>query len=84
MNTWLVARHPVAVHKMEPILGQDSSLKSKGEKLFLLKGRIMAGQADLTGNKHNLTDFKWLTKEELMKTLPADYAHNVRGMVAER
>ncbi len=42
MNTWVVARHPVALYKEKPVLGEDSSLKQKGEKVFLLKGRIMA------------------------------------------
>jgi large subunit ribosomal protein L46 len=44
----------------------------------------MAGQADLAGNKHGLTDFKWLTREELEEALPEKYYHSVRGMMELR
>ncbi|KAL2016546.1 hypothetical protein VTK56DRAFT_3403 [Thermocarpiscus australiensis] len=85
MNTWIVGRVPVAHHVVKPVLGEDgTSLLRRGEKIFFLKGRIMAGQADLTGNRHGLTDFKWLTQEELKETLEADYYHSVRGMMHDR
>ncbi|KAL2156370.1 hypothetical protein VTH82DRAFT_1115 [Thermothelomyces myriococcoides] len=81
MNTWIVGRVPVAHHVVKPVLGEDgTSVVKRGEKIFFLKGRIMAGQADLTGNKHGLTDFKWLTKEELQGVLAEDYYHSIRGM----
>ncbi|KAL2164227.1 hypothetical protein VTH06DRAFT_3443 [Thermothelomyces fergusii] len=81
MNTWIVGRVPVAHHVVKPVLAEDgASVVQRGEKIFFLKGRIMAGQADLTGNKHGLTDFKWLTKEELQDVLPADYYDSIRGM----
>ena len=85
MNTWIVGRVPVAHVVVAPTLGEDgTTVKEKGEKIFFLKGRIMTGQADLTSNKLGLTDFKWLTKEELKKVLPVDYFRSVRGMMAER
>ncbi|KAH6849975.1 39S mitochondrial ribosomal protein L46-domain-containing protein [Chaetomium sp. MPI-CAGE-AT-0009] len=85
MNTWIVGRVPVAHHVVKPVLGDDgTSVVSRGEKVFFLKGRIMTGQADLTGNKHGLTDFRWLTREELEKVLPADYYHSVRNMMELR
>ena len=41
-------------------------------------------QADLAGNKHGLTDFQWLTHEELKGVLPEDYYRSVRGMMELR
>ncbi|KAK4106259.1 hypothetical protein N658DRAFT_563159 [Parathielavia hyrcaniae] len=87
MNTWIVGRVPVAHHVVKPVLGgggDASSVLQPGEKTFFLKGRIMAGQADLAGNKHGLTDFKWLTDEELQEVLSEDYYHSVRGMMELR
>lgn len=55
-----------------------------GEKIFFLKGRIMAGQVDLTGNKYGYTDFKWVNKDELRQTLPYEYWRSVRNMVELR
>ncbi|KAK3937637.1 39S mitochondrial ribosomal protein L46-domain-containing protein [Diplogelasinospora grovesii] len=88
MNTWIVGRVPVAHYIQSPppttttTTTQDSSSSSsgRGEKVFFLKGRIMAGQADLAGNKHGYTDFKWLTKDELKDTLEEDYYRSVRNM----
>lgn len=72
MNTWIVGRVPVA------------HIADKDKKTFFLKGRIMAGQANIKGNPLGYTDFKWLTREELEKTLPADYFAKVRNMMADR
>lgn len=81
MNTWIVGRHPVAYEHREPTnrdptpeeLEKDPKcvrvLKRYGEKVFYLKGRIMAGQADLADNEYGVTDFKWLTKDELKAEL---------------
>ncbi|KAJ4304194.1 hypothetical protein N0V88_001806 [Collariella sp. IMI 366227] len=85
MNTWIVGRVPVAHHVVKPVLGEDgTSVVSRGEKVFFLKGRIMAGQADLAGNKHGLTDFQWLTQEELKQVLTFEYYHSVRNMMELR
>ncbi|KAI1769249.1 39S mitochondrial ribosomal protein L46-domain-containing protein [Hypoxylon sp. FL1150] len=84
MNTWIVGRVPVAHLVTQPEFNEDTSLKQRGEKVFFLKGRIMAGQADLKGNKLGLQDFNWLTKEELKEKLSEDYFHSVRNMMADR
>lgn len=80
MNTWIVGRHPVAYQHWEPTYQDDEtaeggrSLKRRGGNVFFLKGRIMAGQADLTDNGFDFVDFKWLTKDELKEQLqPALY-----------
>ncbi|OLN83679.1 54S ribosomal protein L17, mitochondrial [Colletotrichum chlorophyti] len=84
MNTWMVGRAPVAAHVQKPLTKEDQTVVSKGQKTFFLKGRIMAGQADLSANKHEYKEFKWLTKEELAEVLEPGYYHSVRNMMADR
>lgn len=85
MNTWIIGRHPVAHEHREPIYTDDRDnegarqLKHRGAEVFYLKGRIMAGQADLTNNEFGVTDFKWLTKEELMEQLKPTLYWKVEG-----
>ncbi|KAH6636289.1 39S mitochondrial ribosomal protein L46-domain-containing protein [Chaetomium tenue] len=83
MNTWVVGRVPVAHHVVKPVVDEagGTTVVDRGTKTFFLKGRIMTGQADLAGNKHGLTDFKWLTREELQEVLPEEYYRSVRGMM---
>lgn len=85
MNTWMVGRVPVGHVVNKPVYKEDgTSLQKKGDKIFLLKGRIMAGQADLKDNKMGLVDFKWLTKEELETELDPHYYHSVRNAMVGR
>ncbi|KAK4137131.1 hypothetical protein BT67DRAFT_438390 [Trichocladium antarcticum] len=85
MNTWFVGRVPVAHHMIKPVVAEDgASVVQRGEKIFFIKGRILAGQADLAGNKHGFTDFQWLTQEELEAVLPEKYFRSVRGMMDPR
>jgi large subunit ribosomal protein L46 len=84
MNTWIVGRVPVAHYVTKPVFKDESVLEKKGEKTFFLKGRIMHGQVDLSANTRGLTDFKWLTREELQGVLPKEYFHSVRLMMADR
>jgi large subunit ribosomal protein L46 len=44
----------------------------------------MAGQADLKANLFGLTDFKWLTKEEVKKHVAAGYFSDVEKMMGDR
>jgi large subunit ribosomal protein L46 len=81
MNTWLVGNVPVAHHVVKPAAG---AAPETGEKVFFIKGRIMAGQANLAGNKAGLTDFQWLTREELEAVLAPEYYRSVRGMMELR
>lgn len=83
MNTWVVGRVPVAHVVTEPVV-KDGTVEKKGQKTFFLKGRIMAGQADLKDNRFGYTDFKWLTREELEKELSPEYFRGVRNMMADR
>ncbi len=84
MNTWMVGRVPVAHLVTQPVLKEDATVEKKGEKIFFMKSRIMAGQANLKDNTMGLTDFKWLTEEELEKELAPDYFDSVKNMMGER
>ncbi|KAF7554258.1 hypothetical protein G7046_g6860 [Stylonectria norvegica] len=83
MNTWIVGRVPVAHIVREPKM-KNGTVEQKGLKTFFLKGRIMAGQADLKDNALGYTDFKWLTREELKTELHPAYYHAARNMLADR
>lgn len=74
MNTWMVGRVPVAHEHREPVYtggenGTERRIKAYGRDIFYLRARIMAGQVDLADNKWGVTDFKWLTKDELPKAI---------------
>ncbi|KAG5986909.1 hypothetical protein E4U52_008141 [Claviceps spartinae] len=84
MNTWIVSRVPVAHVVKKALFSPDGSVTEKGQKTFFLKGRIMAGQADLKDNAFGYTDFKWLTREELAEELEPEYFRGVRNMMADR
>ncbi|KAF6842795.1 putative mitochondrial ribosomal protein [Colletotrichum musicola] len=84
MNTWMVGRAPIAHHVAKPVVKKDGTVERKGEKTFFLKWRIMAGQANLSGNPHGYTEFQWLTREELKQVLSPDYFSSVRNMMADR
>ncbi|RGP69311.1 hypothetical protein FSPOR_4804 [Fusarium sporotrichioides] len=84
MNTWIVSRIPVAHVVSRPKLSKEGVIEKKGEKTFFIKGRIMAGQADLKDNPFGYTEFKWLTREELEKELPKSYFKGVRNMMTDR
>ncbi|KAL2212712.1 50S ribosomal subunit L30 [Sarocladium strictum] len=84
MNTWTVGRVPVAHLVVPAKMKDDGTIVEKGRKTFFLKGRIMAGQADLKGNPLGYTDFEWLTREELEKKLSPEYFRGVKNMLADR
>ncbi|KAH8801488.1 putative 54S ribosomal protein L17, mitochondrial [Xylogone sp. PMI_703] len=85
MNTWLVGHAPIGHHIIKPYINPETkSIEKVGDKVFFMKGRIMAGQADLKGNLFGLTDFKWLTKRELEKCVSPKYYSSIRNMLADR
>ncbi|CAK7564750.1 MAG: hypothetical protein SEPTF4163_002649 [Sporothrix epigloea] len=82
MNTWIVGRVPVAHVVREVTPTKEEAFSS--EKTFLLKGRIMAGQADLAKNTLGVKAFQWLTKEELASQLPKYYYAGVKNAMPSR
>lgn len=87
MNTWMVGYHPVGHHVFsyrDPQTVETTGAQLLGEKTFFMKGRIMAGQADLSANTQGLTDFKWLAKEEVQGHVHDRYFSQIKNMLAER
>lgn len=87
MNTWFVGYHPIGHHILNfrtPIDDEQSKIQLLGEKTFFMKGRIMAGQADLSANSQDLQDFKWLAKEEIAQLVHPSYFNSVRNMLSNR
>jgi large subunit ribosomal protein L46 len=85
MNTWIVGHVPIGHHIAKPVYSKTThELEQSGAKTFFMKGRIMAGQADLKGNLFGLEDFKWLTKQEVEKHVANKYWSYVKNMLADR
>jgi len=84
MNTWLVGHAPIGHYITIPRLSENGSLQKPGEKTFFMKGRIMAGQANLAENIYGLEDFKWLTKQEVEKHVGLKYYSWIKNMLADR
>ncbi|KAL5045516.1 hypothetical protein BDW71DRAFT_198248 [Aspergillus fruticulosus] len=87
MNTFMVGYHPVGhyvYNSRKPKTDETTGVTLAGEKTFFMKGRIMAGQADLSANVQNLKDFKWLAKEEIAKYVLPPYYAAIKNMLAER
>ncbi|KKZ67659.1 hypothetical protein EMCG_06719 [[Emmonsia] crescens] len=87
MNTWMVGYHPIGhyVYNLrKPKPDPEAGIELRGEKIFFLKGRIMAGQADLTENTQGITDFKWLAKDEIRKYVLPVYWSSIKNMLEER
>ena len=49
-----------------------------------MKGRIMAGQADLVKNEYGDQEFNWLVKEEVEQRVGPKYWSAVGNMLADR
>lgn len=87
MNTWIVGNMPIGhrtIRYQRKILDQETGAERLGEKVFFMKGRIMAGQANLSDNKFGLVDFKWLAKDEIEKELQQSDWNSVRNILLDR
>jgi large subunit ribosomal protein L46 len=84
MNTWIVGHVPIGHYVSKPRLAADQSPVKAGEKTFFMKGRIMAGQANLNDNAFGWQDFKWLTKNEVEGHVGPAYFSRIKDMMAER
>jgi large subunit ribosomal protein L46 len=85
MNTWIVGHVPVGRHIIKPRYSPESGdLERQGIRTFFMKGRIMAGQVDLKQNMFGLSDFKWLTKQEVQKHVGNKYWSYVKNMMGDR
>lgn len=69
-----------------PLVSTSEELEREelGEKVFFMKGRIMAGQVDLTKNEYGDQDYSWLAMEEIQGLVGRKYWSSVKGMLTER
>ncbi len=80
MNTWFVGNVPIGHYKFYP----NKDVTADPMKVFFMKARIMAGQADIKNNKNGVDDFLWLTKEEIQEVAGNYFFNHVRHMLASR
>ncbi|RAL60556.1 hypothetical protein DID88_009752 [Monilinia fructigena] len=73
MNTWIVGHVPIGSLTIKP----SAKFNREAEKVFYMKGRIMAGQVDLKGNEYKAEDFMWLTRSEIEDWSPKDLESSI-------
>ncbi|KAG6879042.1 hypothetical protein C0992_005667 [Termitomyces sp. T32_za158] len=80
MDTWIVSRNPVGVYKESAL---DMSLpEPKAEKItFFFKGHILAGQ--IHPDPTTISDFAWLTKQEIETRVEKDYWEGVKDILSD-
>lgn len=79
MNTWVVGRRPIGLLEQE--LENQESSETLAEKMFFFKAHIFAGQA--TPNESSVSDFAWLTKEEIQSRVADAYWLGTRDMLSD-
>ena len=87
MNTWVVGNIPIG-HQVynysQAIVNEGKGSVLRGEKIFYMKARILAGQANLKDNQFGLEDFQWLTKEELQRAFHPRSWNAVKNILPDR
>ncbi|KAG2223081.1 hypothetical protein INT45_008929 [Circinella minor] len=76
MDVWFVGRQPVSFYKKAASKGSEEP----GSKTFFMKARVYAGQ--IQPNKQ-VSDFAWVTKEELPNYLSSDYYNAIKDSLSE-
>jgi len=87
MNTWIVGNHPVGHYTYDfpkVIVNEERKTKELGEKIWFMKARIMAGQANLGANTLGYEEFKWLSKEEIKQVVTPRYWKFCEDMLGDR
>jgi large subunit ribosomal protein L46 len=88
MNTWIVGNQPIGHWKRsyaeDQIQTNSKGHRVTGEMTFFMKGRIMAGQANIENNTSGATDFRWLTKDEVKPLVTRGYWSAIQDILPER
>ena len=87
MNTWVIGHNPIGHYAYQfhsPIQNSEKGTVEIGQKGFFMKGRIMAGQVNLTDNVLGFTDFRWLLREEIQKLVKPSYWSMTEAMLGDR
>ncbi|KAF7322656.1 50S ribosomal subunit L30 [Mycena chlorophos] len=75
MDTWIVARKPIGMYK-PPIPAETD----RENITFFFKANIMAGQVR---PGKSVTDFAWVTKQEVEKRVDGQYWESVKDMLSD-
>jgi large subunit ribosomal protein L46 len=88
MNTWIVGNQPIGHIEIQHAKPRERPASpgtiEQGERTFFVKGRIMAGQANITQNKFGVKDYKWLSREEIQGVVHPRYWSKIQGMLPQR
>ncbi|KAF4578604.1 54S ribosomal protein L17 mitochondrial [Pleurotus pulmonarius] len=76
MDTWIVSRNPVGVSKSP----SEATKDGQEDITFFYKAHIMAGQVRPT--QASVSDFAWLTKEEIESHVSKDYWEDIKDMLS--
>ncbi|EIN07664.1 hypothetical protein PUNSTDRAFT_103724 [Punctularia strigosozonata HHB-11173 SS5] len=77
MDSWIVSRNPIGVY--EPASSPSESASK--EYTFFYKAHIFAGQA--VTDSTSISDFAWLTKEEIADRVQKEYWDGVKDMLSD-
>jgi large subunit ribosomal protein L46 len=88
MNMWIVGNQPIGHFKRpyssDAVKANDKGHPAVGDMTFFMKGRIMAGQANLSNNKLGAKDFRWLSKDEIQLLVHPKYWKAIHDMLPDR
>ncbi|THH04815.1 hypothetical protein EW145_g5242 [Phellinidium pouzarii] len=79
MNSWVVGRQPIGLFEYE--YENSASSQYAGEKMFFYKAHIFNGQVRTA--EEGITDFAWLTKEEIEPFVAKDYWLGTKDMLSD-
>ncbi|CAO3599831.1 unnamed protein product [Absidia cylindrospora] len=77
MDVWFVGRQPISYFKQSPSRKEDTD----GLKIFFMKARMYAGQ--VKPNNNDVSDFAWLTKDELASYFSPEYYKAVKDSLSD-
>ncbi|KAJ1969484.1 hypothetical protein IWQ62_000594 [Dispira parvispora] len=79
MDVWLAGRGPIGHYCYDFPKDFAASSKTKGAKVFFMRGHIMAGQVKV--DNQEIVDFAWLTKAEIPQYVDKAYWEAVRDLL---
>jgi large subunit ribosomal protein L46 len=79
-----LSHHQPTPEASQAALANTYKQQEFGEKIFFMKARIMAGQADVSNSVFGDQEFQWLTKAEIEPLVTTKYWSSVRNMLVER
>ncbi|KAG8816331.1 54S ribosomal protein L17 mitochondrial [Serendipita sp. 401] len=80
MDVWIVGRQPVGHYGYA--YPKDGKIENfDNAKVYFFKGHILAGQCKPDGKE--ITDFAWLTKQEIQKYVEPHYWEAVKDMLSD-